>query len=98
MANYDNDDLADYDVSDEEFNEDNLNDEDYDKLYRMLPSLKSSLSSYNNEIPESELKETLYANYFELEPTIEELKARFKPSMYNICGRPTYHKLTLFAI
>lgn len=96
MANYDEDDVADYDEYDEEFNEDNLNDEDYDKLYEILPSLKASLASYNNEIPDADLKETLYANYFEVEPTIEELKSRFKPSTYIICGR--YFMLPKFTL
>lgn len=75
----------DYDISSEgenEFNEATLSNEEYDELYRLLPILKQKLSEYNNEIPEKELKESLYYNYYELDPTIDELKSKFKRSTY----------------
>lgn len=66
------------DYSDEEgFVEDSLNDEEYDKLYATLPSLKEQISSYNSTIDDLKLKEALYYNYYEIEPALEELKAKF---------------------
>ncbi|KAK7678872.1 hypothetical protein QCA50_018175 [Cerrena zonata] len=79
MAPFNDDDLADYDNSagEEEFNEDSLNDEEYDKLYETLPKLKELIASYNNSIDEMALKEALYYNYYELSDAIEELKSKF---------------------
>lgn len=76
MSKYDDDDLVD--LSDgEEFNEDSLNDEDYDKLYELLPEVKKFAASYNPTIDELLLKEALYYNYFEVAGAIDELKEKF---------------------
>mmetsp|Transcript_6032 Transcript_6032/g.7363 ORF Transcript_6032/g.7363 Transcript_6032/m.7363 type:complete len:102 (-) Transcript_6032:4429-4734(-) len=79
MADFDEDDLADYDnySGEEEFNEDNLDDQEYDKLYASLPKLKEGIKDYNDEILEIDLKEALYFNYYEIEEAIKELKSRY---------------------
>lgn len=79
MANLEYDDFEDVSGSEEGdiFNEDELDDKEYDELYKYLPQVKTSMSSYNDNIPETDLKEALYYNYFELDKTIEELKSRF---------------------
>ncbi|KAI5970134.1 hypothetical protein CANMA_000745 [Candida margitis] len=76
---YDEDELH-YDSQEEleQFDEDKLTNEEYDLLHDLLPQLKTKLKSYNDEIPDLALKEALYFNYFELEPSIEELKSNFK--------------------
>lgn len=81
---YDEDEL-DYNSHEDidEFDEDKLNNEEYDLLHEQLVHLKAKLKAYNDEIPEIDLKEALYFNYFELEPSIDELKGKFKQSMYN---------------
>ena len=80
------DDELDYSSHEEEdFDENKLNNEEYDLLHEMLPGLKEKLRSYNDEIPEYDLKEALYYNYFEIGPAIDELKSKFKKSMYSKC-------------
>lgn len=79
---YDDDDLDYSSHEEEEFDENKLNNDEYDLLHDTLPALKEKLKSYNDEIPEYDLKEALYYNYFEIEPTVEELKSKFKKSMY----------------
>ncbi|KAG4404812.1 hypothetical protein JTP64_005826 [Candida tropicalis] len=76
---YDDDDL-DYNSQgeEEEFDENKLNNEEYDLLHDMLPELKKKLKDYNDDIPDYDLKEALYYNYFEIDPAIEELKSKFK--------------------
>lgn len=87
MAGFDDDDFVDYeDHSDnEEFNEDDLNDDDYAKLHETLPKLKQKLASYNDTIEEIALKEALFYNYYNIEDSIEEIKSKFpkKKGMYN---------------
>lgn len=61
----------------EEFHEDSLTNEEYEALYETLPQAKKALASYNSDIDELAIKEALYYNYFELEPALEELKAKF---------------------
>lgn len=79
MADYDSDDLEDFDESmNEEFNEDDLDDEEYDQLYASLPKLKQSLASYNDSVPEFDLKEALYYHHYEIEPAVKDIKTRFK--------------------
>lgn len=84
MANYDDDDLNDYSDG-EEFIEDNLDDAEYDKLYKQLPILKQELSLYNNDIEEIDLKEALYYNYYDIADSVKELKGKYpkKKSMYH---------------
>ncbi|KAG7664055.1 uncharacterized protein J8A68_002433 [[Candida] subhashii] len=65
----------------EEFHEDNLTNEEYELLHQLLPKLKLQLKDYNDEIDDYNLKESLYYNYFELKPTIEELKSKYKKSI-----------------
>lgn len=80
---YDDDDL-DYNSQgeEEEFDENKLNNEEYDLLHDMLPELKKKLKDYNDDISDYDLKEALYYNYFEIDPAIEELKSKFKKSTY----------------
>lgn len=78
-------DIEDLDAySEEEFHEDNLNDQDYDKLYKFLPELRTQLASYNDDIPDIDLKEALYFNYFDIENSLNEIKSKFpkKKSTY----------------
>lgn len=79
MANLEYDDFDDVSGSEEGevFNEDELDDRDYDLLYKRLPQLKTAMSSYNDNIPDIDLKEALYYNYFEIEEGIKELKSRY---------------------
>ncbi|CAH6719262.1 hypothetical protein CLIB1444_02S04522 [[Candida] jaroonii] len=77
---YDSDDL-DYSDNEQEFNEDSLSNEDYQQLYETLPILKKKLQDYNSSIPEIDLKECLYANYFNIEDSVNEIKQNYK-SMY----------------
>lgn len=79
MANLEYDDFDDVGGSEEGdvFNEDELDDKEYNELYHYLPQLKTKISSYNDNIPEIDLKEALYYNYFELDKAIEELKSQF---------------------
>lgn len=75
---------ADYSSGEEEFNEDALNNEDYDKLYELLPVVQKEIASYNDTVDELSIKEALYYNYFDVEPAIQELKDKFpkKKGMY----------------
>lgn len=70
------------DYENEEFHEDQLTNDEYEQLHEVLPLLKLELAPYNDEIPEYDLKEALYYNYFEIEPTVDELKSKFKKSKY----------------
>ena len=80
---YDDDDLYyNSQGEEEEFDENKLNNEEYDLLHDMLPELKKKLKDYNDDIPDYDLKEALYYNYFEIDPAIEELKSKFKKSTY----------------
>lgn len=85
MAGFDEDDLADYDnySGEEEFNEDNLDDQEYDKLYACLPQLKEDIKDYNDEILEIDLKEALYFNYYEIEEAVKELKSKYPKKKTN---------------
>ncbi|QEL59320.1 hypothetical protein SBP28_001366 [Candidozyma auris] len=67
----------DYLSEEEGFNEDALSNEEYDHLYELLPVVKKDLASYNDSIDDLSIKEAIYYNYFELEPTVEDLKSRF---------------------
>lgn len=70
------DDYNDY-SGDEEFHEDALTNEEYDALYAAIPEVKKALATYNPDIPDEEIKEALYFNYFETEPAAEELRKKF---------------------
>lgn len=85
MADFAEDDLADYDnySGDEEFNEDNLDDEEYDNLYSSLAKVKERMKEYNDEIAEIDLKEALYFNYYEIEEAVKELKSKFPKKRTN---------------
>ncbi|KAL6017489.1 hypothetical protein RJF_3002 [Candidozyma auris] len=76
----------DYLSEEEGFNEDALSNEEYDHLYELLPVVKKDLASYNDSIDDLSIKEAIYYNYFELEPTVEDLKSRFpkKKGMFDI--------------
>ncbi|CAI5760229.1 unnamed protein product [Candida verbasci] len=75
---FDEDELDYQSQAEEEFNEDNLTNEEYQLLHDLLPQLKQKLKTYNDEIHDENLKESLYYNYFEIEPAINELKSQFK--------------------
>ncbi|GMG56034.1 unnamed protein product [Ambrosiozyma monospora] len=67
MANYDDDDMIDYETNshghdddgdnEEEFNEDELNDEDYNLLYDQFDKLKPMVKDY--DIDDFKIKEVL---------------------------------------
>ncbi|GME74513.1 unnamed protein product [Ambrosiozyma monospora] len=79
MADYDDDDMIDYETQsqeDEEFNEDELNDEDYNLLYDEFDKLKPMVKDY--DISDFKIKEVLYMNYFELDGALSEIKKDFK--------------------
>lgn len=89
-------DIDDDILSEEEgFHEDALNNEDYDLLYELLPTVKEAIASYNDSIDELSIKEAIYYNYFELEPTLEDLKSRFPKkkgtffSFLTVCAQQT---------
>lgn len=69
----DHEDYSDY----EEFNEDALTNEEYDLYHENLPKVKAEIAKHNPDISELDLKEALYENYFEIDPTVAELKQRF---------------------
>ncbi|EGW29922.1 uncharacterized protein SPAPADRAFT_144545, partial [Spathaspora passalidarum NRRL Y-27907] len=79
---YDEDDLDYPSEEDYEFHEDNLSNEDYEKLHKYLPQLKDIMSEYDAD--EYDLKESLYFNYFDVSASVQELKSKFKKSMYNL--------------
>ncbi|CAH2355650.1 elongation factor 1 alpha-like protein [[Candida] railenensis] len=69
----------DYDIASdgEEFNEDTLDDDEYEQLYAQLPLLKKELESYNDDIQEIDMKEALYFNYYKINEAVEELKDKY---------------------
>lgn len=82
--------MEDYEQNDsEDFNEDHLDDGEYDELYDKLPLLQSAFDGYNNPaITERILKEALWYNYFNVEDAIAEVKSNFKPKgMYHTLYR-----------
>lgn len=82
---YDQDELNYSSEADQEqFNEEALSNEEYDKLYDSLDNLKRMLVDYNPDILSASLKEILYFNYYEVEPSFEEVKATFKRSTYTL--------------
>ncbi|MCH0629032.1 hypothetical protein JNB11_03545 [Kocuria palustris] len=81
------DDYEDY-SQDEGFDEDKLTNEEYEQLHEVLPKLRKQLATYNDEIPEYDLKEALYANYWDVDASLAELKTRFKKSKYTYSLRP----------
>lgn len=86
MAGYGHED-DDYDIASdgEEFNEDTLDDAEYDQLYAQLPILKKELANYNEDILEIDMKEALYYNYYKIEDSVNELKDKYprkKKGMY----------------
>lgn len=76
---------ADYYSGEEELNEDQLDDQEYDKLYSNLPGLKKAIESYNDEIPDENLKEALYYNLYNIEDSVQEIKSKFsRKSKYRL--------------
>lgn len=86
MSHLYDDDLEDYaNQSEEEFNEDQLDDEEYEKLYEALPLLRATVHAYNEDIGDQPLKEALYYNYYSVEEALAEIKDKFarkKKGMY----------------
>lgn len=79
--NYSQDDMEDYaneNDSDEQFNEDNLNDEDYNTLYELLPKVKEQTDGKYRNLDDQKIKELLWMNYFSIDDTIEEIKRSYK--------------------
>ena len=68
IMDYD-DDYEDY-SQDEGFDEDKLTNEEYEQLHEVLPKLRKQLATYNDEIPEYDLKEALYANYWDVDASL----------------------------
>lgn len=79
MVDYDEDDLLDYreGSAEEDFNEDLLDDEEYNKLYKSLDSLKEKIATYNDEINDEELKQALYFNFYDVDEAFAEIKEKF---------------------
>ncbi|GMF00635.1 unnamed protein product [[Candida] boidinii] len=80
MPDYSDDDMIDYQGQEnDQFDEDALNDEEYDDLYELLPKIQEFSKSFNNpELTELKLKELLWLNYFDLEKTKTEIQSNFK--------------------
>ncbi|GME77622.1 unnamed protein product [[Candida] boidinii] len=80
MPDYSDDDMIDYQGQDnDQFDEDALNDEEYEDLYELLPKIQEFSKSFNNpELTELKLKELLWLNYFDLEKTKTEIQSNFK--------------------
>ncbi|OWB60875.1 organic cyclic compound binding protein [[Candida] boidinii] len=80
MPDYSDDDMIDYQGQEnDQFDEDALNDEEYDDLYELLPKIQEFSKSFNNpELTELKLKELLWLNYFDLEKTKTEIQSGFK--------------------
>ncbi|OBA22428.1 hypothetical protein METBIDRAFT_54351, partial [Metschnikowia bicuspidata var. bicuspidata NRRL YB-4993] len=89
------DDYENYSGEDE-FNEDALNNADYDALYAALPEAKAQLQSYNPQIQDLDIKEALYYNYFEIPAALEELKSKF-PRKKEELPPPRLSKLAMLA-
>ncbi|KAK6454320.1 uncharacterized protein RJT20DRAFT_136680 [Scheffersomyces xylosifermentans] len=80
----DYDDELDYaSHEDEEFNEESLPNDEYDKLHSSLAELKKELLNYNDEIPEFDLKEALYFNFYDVPAALAEIKDRYKKTARN---------------
>ncbi|CAK7909620.1 elongation factor 1 alpha-like protein [[Candida] anglica] len=80
MPQFDDDDLEDYQnysAEEEAFNEEALDDAEYDKLYASLPILKQQVADYNDEMDELDMKEALYYNYYAVEEAVKELKEKY---------------------
>lgn len=89
MPQFDDDDLEDYQnysAEEEAFNEEALDDAEYDKLYALLPILKQQVADYNDEMDELDMKEALYYNYYAVEEAVKELKEKYpkKKGMYTV--------------
>ncbi|KAG7828427.1 hypothetical protein KL920_003564 [Ogataea angusta] len=76
MGGFDDDDLHDYENEDLGFDEDALNDDEYDQLYDALPKLKALAK--NHQVDEKTLKEILWNNYFSIDDSFEEVKQNYK--------------------
>ncbi|KAG7888378.1 hypothetical protein KL936_003590 [Ogataea polymorpha] len=76
MGGFDDDDLRDYENEDLGFDEDALNDDEYDQLYDALPKIKALAKNY--QVDEKALKEILWSNYFSVEDSFEEVKQNYK--------------------
>ncbi|KAG7882682.1 hypothetical protein KL938_003105 [Ogataea parapolymorpha] len=76
MGGFDDDDLHDYENEDLGFDEDALNDDEYDQLYDALPKLKALAKNY--QVDEKALKDILWSNYFSVEDSFEEVKQNYK--------------------
>ncbi|QPG74001.1 hypothetical protein FOA43_001318 [Brettanomyces nanus] len=79
MSGYSQDDLIDYSEKDEGiFDEDHSANEEYDKLYELLPQLKKQVAGKYQHLDEKKMKELLWNNYFNVEDTVTEIKDTFK--------------------
>ncbi|KAG7696190.1 hypothetical protein KL915_002554 [Ogataea haglerorum] len=76
MGGFDDDDLHDYENEDLGFDEDALNDDEYDQLYDALPKLKALAKNY--QVDEKSLKEILWSNYFSVDDSFKEVKQNYK--------------------
>ncbi|KAH3670981.1 hypothetical protein OGAPHI_000692 [Ogataea philodendri] len=72
MGDFDDDDFRDYENEDLGFDEDELNDDEYDQLQQSLPRLQGLAKNY--QVDDKTLKETLWNNYFSVDDAFEEVK------------------------
>lgn len=75
---YDEDDLYDEEADNAGFSEDQLNDEEYDKLYEALPKLKQQTDGKFKGLDDVKLKELLWNNYFSVDDTLDQIRQEYK--------------------
>lgn len=83
--NYSQDDMEDYaneSDGEEQFNEDNLNDEDYNTLYELFPKVKKQTDDKYRDLSDQKIKELLWMNYFSVDDTMDEIKRTFKSKYF----------------
>lgn len=68
----------DYDYSDDQFDEDNLNDDDYDLLYELLPNLRAIAEDGNYNVSDDILKEYIWESNFNLDDAFQILAENHK--------------------
>lgn len=68
----------DYDYSDDQFDEDNLNDDEYDLLYELLPNLRAIAEDENYNVNDNFLKEYIWESNFNLDDAFQILAENHK--------------------
>ncbi len=75
-------DYANESDGEEQFNEDNLNDEDYNTLYELFPKVKKQTDDKYRDLSDQKIKELLWMNYFSVDDTMDEIKRTFKSKYF----------------